>query len=528
MQQVSGIAIAAAVAVFAVLGAIQGERLDTIRDAESFYRWLQGAATQYGFDGALLDAETLARYGEKPLDNEFFEQVLALADDTLPAFDGPVDPEAPSYAQRRLVTLVRGGENDAILWQWAQSPETAELRAQFAALERDDLLVSTGSDFTFADMYAQGTAPSLGNVIFGFRQLAANLLWLEADEDFHVGKIHRVMPIMHTITAIDPTFVEAYQVGAWHYAYNMTAKMPDTPEELKEWSDRHGDWVGPKESRYYEGEALLKRGIRNNPRNSHLYHDLGFAIIMEKQNDPERAVPYLREAIRYEHERYMPRTFARALGLAGRHEESIAAWQEYLDNVDPDSEVAQRFMQYERAQIHEARAEELMRELEELEELLEDDPFGPLGERLQEIEDEIEAAREEAVQIWNQVIAAYGDDGRAYAHVLRHRARDLHAQGRSYEAIGMLDHARWNVSSRLFQELSDTMTEIKLESGIRLTLSEMAQLIRTERNEAARAARERRAPGTAAAPEGEPESVTTVDPPALPEFEDGPGLDATQ
>ena len=524
MKQLPAIAIAAVIAVLLVLGSVQGQRLDRIRDAEDFYRWIQGAAMQYGFDGFIVDAETMASYGEPPVDNEFFEQVLELAEHTLPELDGPVeleDPDAPWYAQRRLVTLVRGENNDAALWQWASSPETAELRTQFAALNRNDQLVSTGTEFSVADMYAEGTAPSLGNVIFGFRQLAANLLWLEADEDFHVGKIHRVIPMMHTIAAVDPTFVEAYQVGAWHYSYNLTAKMPDTPEALKEWSDRHGDWIGPKEQRYYEGEALLKQGIRNNPRNSHLYHDLGFAIIMEKQNDPERALPYLREATRYKHERYMPRTLARAYGLAGRHEQAIAEWQAYMENVDPDSEVAQRFIRYERAQIHEARAEELMQELEQLEELLEDDPFGPLNDRLQEIEDEIEAAREEAIRIWGEVIATHGDDGRAYAHILRHRARELHAQGRSYEAVGMLDHARWNVSSRLFQELSDTMTEIKLDAGIRLTLSEMAQKIRTERNEAARAMRQE--PGTDLQAVEPPDPGADLDP--LPEVDTEPELD---
>ena len=490
MKHMSGIAIAAAVLVLIGLGSVQGARLDHLRDSEEFYRWVQGATMQYSFDGSLIDAETLARYGEQPLDNEFFEQVIAVGEATLPELDGPVDPNAPIYAQRRLVRIVQGGANDAILWDWAKGPETAELRAQFAALNRDDLLVSAGTEYSVADMYAQGTAPSLGNVIFGFRQLAANLLWLEADEDFHVGKIHRIMPMMHTIVATDPSFIEAYQVGAWHYAYNLTAKMPDTPEELKVWSDRYGDWVGAKEQRYYEGEALLKQGIRNNPRNSHLYFDLGYAIIMEKQNDPERAVPYLREATRYQHERYMPRTLARAYEQAGRYEEAITEWQAYMDNVDPDSEVAQRFIRYAEAMIHEAQANELEDQLKSLEDLLEDDPLGPMLDQAEELQEEIDMHREEAQRIWGGIIAEHGDDGRAYAQILRNRARALHSEGRSYEAVGLLDHARWNVSTRLFQELSDTMTDIKLEEGMRLTLSEMAQLIRNERNQAAREARE--------------------------------------
>lgn len=490
MNRFPGAVVLALVAVFVLLGSVQGRQLDRIRDAEAFYRWVQGAAIQFGFEGALIDAQTLAQYGEKPLDNEFFAEVVALAEQTLPALDGHVEGLGPEYARARIVQYASGDEHDHALWAWASGPQTAELRAQFAELNRRELLVSTGSEFSVADMYAQGTAPSLGNVIFGFRELAANLLWLEMDEDFHKGRIHRLTPMMHTITALDPTFTEAYQVGAWHTAYNETARLPDTPEELKTWSDRHGAWVGPKELRYFEGEEFLRRGIRNNPRNSYLYFDLGFAIIMEKQNDPERALPYLEEAVRYKHERYMPRTLARAYGLAGRHETAIQAWRDYQENVDPDSEVAARFIRYEQAMIHESRADELMQELEEIEELLEAEPFGPLNDRLEEIENEIEAARQQAVEIWNGIIAEYGDDGRAYAHVLRNRARELHSVGRTHEAIGMLDHARWNVSSRLFQELSDEMTRIKQESGIRLTLSEMAQLIRNERNEAARAARE--------------------------------------
>ena len=40
--------------------------------------------------------------------------------------------------------------------------------------------------------------------------------------------MHRMLPLMKTCVTLDPGFVDAYLLGAWHMAYNATASMPES------------------------------------------------------------------------------------------------------------------------------------------------------------------------------------------------------------------------------------------------------------------------------------------------------------
>jgi tetratricopeptide (TPR) repeat protein len=56
----------------------------------------------------------------------------------------------------------------------------------------------------------------------GFRGMAANLLWVKADEYFHTASgWWRVMPTLQAVTQLDPHFVDAWELLAWHIGYNM-------------------------------------------------------------------------------------------------------------------------------------------------------------------------------------------------------------------------------------------------------------------------------------------------------------------
>src|SRR5690606_4545643 len=107
---------------------------------------------------------------------------------------------------------------------------------------------------------------------------AANLVWLEVDRYWHKGQMHRMLPLMKTCVTLDPEFIDAYLLGAWHMAYNATASMSDTAWELRNYDALHEAWIGDKERYYFYGVDFLKDGIRKNPRNYKLYFDLGFSI----------------------------------------------------------------------------------------------------------------------------------------------------------------------------------------------------------------------------------------------------------
>ena len=79
-----------------------------------------------------------------------------------------------------------------------------------------------------------------------------------------------------------PNFVDAYLLGAWHLAYNLTAKLPETPEPMKVYFPKYGKRLGIKQEWYYIATEFLKDGIRKNPRDYRVYFDLGYGIYENK------------------------------------------------------------------------------------------------------------------------------------------------------------------------------------------------------------------------------------------------------
>ena len=195
-----------------------------------------------------------------------------------------------------------------------------------------------------ADIYKNQEAPvSIGQMFLGFRKLAAGLVWIQVDEAFHKGEMQRMVPLMRTTVLLDPNFVDAYLIGAWHLAYNLTAQMSDTPGYLKEYVPELGAWVGNKERAYYAAANFLKDGIRNNPRDYRLYFDLGYAVYAEKLNDHMNAVTYLTEATKQRHESWVRRMLYHSLQATGQFEEARAGWEDYL-RANPGHAVAQRMI----------------------------------------------------------------------------------------------------------------------------------------------------------------------------------------
>lgn len=112
----------------------------------------------------------------------------------------------------------------------------------------------------------------------GFREAVAGLLWVRTDEFFHDGDYESISPMVRIITWLDPHQIDVYQTGAWHMDYNFT------DEEQR--SDR----------RYVPlSLALLREGIRNNPKTISLYSDISFVHYYRKIEDYPNALKYFRD-----------------------------------------------------------------------------------------------------------------------------------------------------------------------------------------------------------------------------------------
>lgn len=111
-----------------------------------------------------------------------------------------------------------------------------------------------------------------------FRIVFANLLWIKVDRYHHEYIEHHgdwaqdtdLLPLLRTITWLDPHFVQAYQV----MGFMLSGRL----------------------HRYAHARRILQEGIRNNPNAYELYEEMGMAIIRGTRNYRE-AYPYLTKAL---------------------------------------------------------------------------------------------------------------------------------------------------------------------------------------------------------------------------------------
>lgn len=434
-------------------GAFMNARLRHLRESEAFYRWILAAAVN-----ERLFQEDSARDQDLDLYNR-----CAAVMETMPGFIGlPAPDDANTGELTALGTIAGNYQQDERIWNFARSAEMDELRQEFLALARERKL-RFAQDIQYADAQAGGV--NVFNLFFGFRKVAANFVWLEVDRYWHQGNTYRMITLMRTCVALDPQFIDAYLIGAWHLAYNATARMPDTPWPQREWHPRYEKCLGEKERFYYTAVDFLKDGIRKNTRNSKLYFDLGFSLYKQKLEDYPNAVKYLTEAVALPHEQYVPRQLFLCLELNGQYEEALASWKDYAERFRENpvvQEVAPRFIARNEGFLLENRAAELRKRARETVDNAE-------AERLNA---EADALWEQARAVWESINDPFGE-GRK----MRMEALDMRQEGRYLEAIAFLDKARWEASD-LFNDFSDLIIEIKQEAEIPLTISEKKAVIR--------------------------------------------------
>jgi hypothetical protein len=480
------LAVLALAVLFLAIGAVQGNRLGHMREVERFYRWVVSASTS-AMSGETLESEKAA--GTEPLDDELFAEIQALAEQQLPDAIPVEDPDrnALGEARPKLVRAVRQ-ERDREVYDLLASAQGQPLMEKYTGYLRENKLISVGTQFTADDMYGgEPQGVGLTSLFFGFRKLAANFLWLNVDTAWHAGQMHRMVPMMRTTVTLDPNFIDAYLLGGWHLAYNLTAKLPETPEPLKEFHPKYKRRLGVKEVWYYVAADFLKDGIRKNPREYKLYFDLGYAVYENKLNDHANAVRYLKEARRYKHDSWVPRMLYYSMWRNGQYDEALAGWQEYAQQF-PQSTQALRFIPINAAYLAEAKSDQaaecaeaariasadFTRQADELDAKGEAAGAADLRAKAAEANRVVAEMDTMSVQEWDKartIFERMKQDSVASYRLQRRTALDLARDGRAREAVAYLDVAR-NQYLESFDEISDLIIDIKLKGGLPLLVTE--------------------------------------------------------
>jgi len=151
-------------------------------------------------------------------------------------------------------------------------------------------------------------------VIGGSSAIAVDILWLEMDEMWHCGKWFEMLPILRAVTWMQPHFVEAWELGGWHLAYNLHAYAKEMPD---------------REKYLEEGIGFLKEGLSRNRSVYDLWFNLGW-VYYNKLGDYDTAIRYFKSAVRYEHPVYIDRLLAHCYRKKGNLEQEISEWERCL------------------------------------------------------------------------------------------------------------------------------------------------------------------------------------------------------
>ena len=155
-------------------------------------------------------------------------------------------------------------------------------------------------------------------MLLGFREMVADLMWIQVDEYFHEGRYDKILPVCYVITALDPGWVDVYTTGAWHLGYNFgDRRLVPTAIEFD------------------------RRGVKNNPRNSDMWYELGWMNMTRGYHFDEAAIEFKKA----NDLGLMPlgrrHAWPHALEGAGKIDEAIAAWKVILKK-NPTDIVAQK------------------------------------------------------------------------------------------------------------------------------------------------------------------------------------------
>ncbi len=294
----------AVAALLLAMGMMQ-HRIDELDHADDFYRWMIARETRITIESATAEPALE--------EDEFFEKVRTqgskLATERWPSVTDIVSEQATPQQK----------------WDIVRSKAFTDLRAEFSSLLRNGKLTSVKG---FIDWQKQDVGQHLGALLLGFRTAVADLLWLKVDEYWHDGNLHRMLPMMHTVVRLDPHFIVAYSIGAWHLAYNAVAAMTNEVD---------------KQRYIQEGIAFLEDGIAKNPFDHRLYFELGYTIYDQKLQDYPNSVKYLELANRYDPPVWVQRMLLHAYENNEQFETALDGWRRYLVR-HPDNIVAPRFI----------------------------------------------------------------------------------------------------------------------------------------------------------------------------------------
>jgi tetratricopeptide (TPR) repeat protein len=190
---------------------------------------------------------------------------------------------------------------------------------RLAQLAKQSGLFSGGFNMNLRGKINQDAAIA---VLGGFRGIVTDFTWLSAHDDWSNRQWFRMKPKLDMVVMLQPHFIDYWDIGAWHMAWNISYDASVNTAEPRE-------AYRLKEQRYWidEGEKFLREAIANNPESWLLYFKLGWLLDQKKQDYKQAAEFYAKAAEFADAPTYVRRQVGHALNKAGLKREALEHWR---------------------------------------------------------------------------------------------------------------------------------------------------------------------------------------------------------
>ncbi len=170
----------------------------------------------------------------------------------------------------------------------------------------------------------------VGATILGFKDVAADLLWVRANMLFWDKQFVNVIPLFRIITLIDPHYTHVYMVGAWHFAWNLPPITKCGQEETERW--------------YRAATTFMQEGIRNNPGSWRMYFEMGWLYFQKSKRYDLAAEQFAMSVSFEESPMYVGHMLGHSYERNGEINRALRTWERVLI-THPDGGVAERFIE---------------------------------------------------------------------------------------------------------------------------------------------------------------------------------------
>ncbi len=152
-------------------------------------------------------------------------------------------------------------------------------------------------------------------VLFGFNGIAADIIWLKANDAWAEKEWYRLASLLQVTVRLQPHYIDFWDIGGWHFAYNVSA-----------YHHQRGEWE--EERKWIEaGIRFLEEGIRCNPDHYKLHFGLGWTYF-HKLKAYGLAARHLENAIKCKKRPgFVDRVLAHAYERKGDFKKALEVWK---------------------------------------------------------------------------------------------------------------------------------------------------------------------------------------------------------